>query len=416
MAEPELADKTAATNHIVRIAYGTPAYRRMAVALLMAGFATFALLYDVQPLLPMFALSFGVNAATASLAVSFTTGTMAMALIPAAILSDRFGRRPIMVGSLFAAAGLTIVSTWLPGWEHLLLMRAAVGLSIAGLPGIAMAYVAEEMDTKSVGAAMGLYIAGSAVGGMAGRLGITLAAQFVGWRMAIELMGLAGLFAALAFYLYAPPSRAFTPVRHDVRSFLRSTRQLLCDQALPLLYAEAFLLMGIFVAVYNYLGFRLEAPPYSLSEAAAGSVFVLYLVGSLSSAWFGGLASRFGRARVFWIPIVGLAGGIVLTALQPLALVIFGVAVITASFFAAHSTASSWVGRRTLRHKAQASSLYLLFYYLGSSLLGSAGGVAWNMAGWNGVVTFALLAVAIALVIALRLATVRPLTSSETPI
>jgi YNFM family putative membrane transporter len=35
--------------------------------------------------------------------------------------------------------------------------------------------------------------------------------------------------------------------------------------------------------------------------------------------------------------------------------------------------------------RAQASSLYLFFYYLGSSISGTAGGFCWSRAGWGGV-------------------------------
>ena len=98
-----------------RIALGTPAYRRLALALLIAGFATFALLYTTQPLLPLFAAEYGVGAAEASLTVSFATGAMALAFIPASILSDRIGRRSLMAASLFASAALTVLSATLPG-------------------------------------------------------------------------------------------------------------------------------------------------------------------------------------------------------------------------------------------------------------------------------------------------------------
>ena len=105
-------------------------------------------------------------------------------------------------------------------------------------------------------------------------------------------------------------------------------RGLLADKVLPLLYAEGFLLMGVFVTIYNYVSFRLEAPPYSLSQAAVGFVFLVYLFGSVSSAWIGGLASRRGPARVFWMPIAVLAAGIALTAARPLAAVLCGIAII----------------------------------------------------------------------------------------
>ena len=390
------------------IVQGTPAYRRLTVALLMAGFATFALLYDVQPLLPFFASHFGVNAATSSLAVSFTTGAMALTFIPAAVLSDRIGRRSLMTLSLLAASALSVVSALLPDWGELLAMRAAIGVALAGLPSVVMAYISEEVHPNSVGAAMGLYIAASAIGGMAGRLGITLIAQYTGWRGAIGLMGAVGLGAGVAFAAFAPRSRAFRPMHHDLRSLAHAMRGLLADKALPLLYAEGFLLMGVFVTIYNYVAFRLEAPPYGLGQATVGFVFLLYLLGSFSSAWFGSLAGRLGPGRIFWMPIALFAAGIALTAARPLLAVVGGIAIITAAFFAAHSTASGWVGRRAKRDRAQASALYLLFYYLGSSLLGSAGGLAWNYAGWFGVAGFALILTLAALTIAIPLAAVKP--------
>jgi YNFM family putative membrane transporter len=117
----------------------------------------------------------------------------------------------------------------------------------------------------------------------------------------------------------------------------------------------------------------------------------------------GGLASRLGPGRVFWMPIVILVAGIALTLARPLVAVLVGIAIVTGAFFAAHSTASGWVGRRATRNRAQASALYLLFYDLGSSLLGTAGGVAWNYAAWAGVAGFALILTVAALAIALRL-------------
>jgi YNFM family putative membrane transporter len=380
----------------------------MGVSLFMAGFSTFALMYDVQPLLPLFTAQFGVNAATSSLAVSLTTGTMALAFIPAAVLSDRLGRRSVMIFSLLASAALTLLSAVLPGWPELLAMRAAIGLALAGLPSVAMAYVSEEVHPNSIGSAMGLYIAASAIGGMAGRLGASFVSQYVGWREAIGLMGVAGLVAGLAFAVLAPRSRAFGPTHHDLRSLTIAMRALLADKVLPLLYVEGFLLMGVFVTIYNYVSFRLEAPPYRLSQAAVGFVFLVYLVGSFSSAWIGGLSSRLGPGRVFWMPIAVLAAGIALTAARPLVAVLCGIAIITGAFFAAHSTASGWVGRRATRDRAQASALYLLFYYLGSSLLGSAGGLAWNHAAWLGVAGFALILTLTALMIAVRLSKLEP--------
>ncbi|MGP7794856.1 MFS transporter [Sphingomonas sp. CLY1604] len=390
---------------------GTPAYRRLTLAMLFAGFSTFSLLYAVQPLLPLFAHDYGLTAEGASLAVSLATGPLAIGILFAGILSDRLGRRPLMVWAMFAAGTLTLAAAAVPGWHMLLVLRLLTGIALAGVPAVAMAYVAEEVDAASVGAAMGLYIAGSAIGGMGGRLIASMVADVGGWRWALGCVGLAGVAMAEAFRRLAPPSRGFTP--GVGANPLHGAAALLRDAALPLLYAEAFLLMGVFVTIYNYAGFRLLAPPYGLSQTAVGAVFLLYILGSASSALFGSFAGRVGRRRVFWLPIVLLIAGVAATAAQPLVMVILGIALVTVGFFGAHSIASAWVGRRALGNRGQGAALYLFFYYMGSSVLGSAGGFAWTHAGWPGVAAFCAILGGIALVIGLLLARIPPLPLPE---
>jgi YNFM family putative membrane transporter len=400
----------------VPIAKGSPAYRRLTLALLFAGFSTFSLLYSVQPLLPLFASQFGVSAEAASLAVSLATGPLAIGILFAGALSDRIGRRPMMVWAMFLAGIASLAAAVAPGWPLLLACRFATGVALAGVPAVAMAYVSEEVDHASVGSAMGLYIGGSAVGGMAGRLGVSLLTDWTGWRWALAIVGIAGLAMAEGFRSLAPESRGFVPRRQRLADVARGLRALFADRAMPLLYAEAFLLMGAFVTIYNYAGFRLMGPPYGLGHAAVGAIFLLYLLGSWSSAWFGGLAGAKGRRLIFWIPVVLLILGTGMTALSPLALVIAGIGVVTIGFFGAHSIASAWVGRRALGNRGQAAALYLFFYYLGSSVLGSAGGVAWSRAGWAGVATFCMLLGGVALLIGLILRGIAPLPENvETP-
>ena len=397
---------------IEAIAQGTPAYRRLTLAMLAAGFSTFSLLYSVQPLLPLYAAAYHLSAEGASLAISLATGALAIGILFAGILSDRIGRRPLMIGAMIAAGALTIGAALAPDWGSFLVMRLLTGAALAGVPAVAMAYVAEEVDAASVGAAMGLYIAGSALGGMGGRLAASLIADLLDRRWALAVVGVAGLAMAEAFRRLAPPSRGFVSTRGR-RGAIGQALGLFADRALPLLYAEAFLLMGIFVTIYNYAAFRLIAPPYSLGQAAVGAVFLLYIVGSASSAWFGALAGRAGRRRVFWIPISILSIGIGTTAAHALWLVIVGIGIVTIGFFGAHSIASAWVGRRASANRGQATAFYLFFYYLGSSVMGSAGGVAWTRHGWAGVTIFCLIASAGALAIAAVLRRVAPLAVAD---
>jgi YNFM family putative membrane transporter len=167
--------------------------------------------------------------------------------------------------------------------------------------------------------------------------------------------------------------------------------------------------MGSFVTIYNYIGYRLLAPPYSLSQTAVGTIFTVYLVGIGSSAWLGDLGGRIGRGRLLWVTIVIMLAGVAATFARPLATIVAGIALLTFGFFAAHSIVSSWVGLRAHHARAQASSLYLFFYYTGSAIAGSVGGFFWTAGGWRGVAGFVCGLLVVGVLLALWLARLRPL-------
>jgi len=389
---------------------GTPEFRRTNLALFAAGFSTFALLYCVQPLMPEFSRDFHVSAAESSLSISLTTGLLAISMLAAGSISEAWGRKPVMVAALFASAGLTVVSAVVPGWHALLATRALEGVTFSGLPAIAMAYLSEEMGRGAIGLGMGLYIGGSGLGGMSGRLLTGVLTDLVSWRFAIGTIGALGLVAAFVFWRSLPPSRHFHPRPLATRVLLGSFGRHLHDFGLVALFLEGFALMGSFVTVYNYISYRLVSRPYNLSQTEVGLIFIVYLVGVGSSALVGDLAGRVGRRKVLWAMILVMLSGVCLTFLSSLAAIITGIAVMTFGFFGAHSIASSWVGLRAQSDKAQASSLYLFFYYLGSSLVGWTGGFFWAKAHWHGVAGFIAILLMLGFFLSLRLTAVQPLT------
>jgi MFS transporter, YNFM family, putative membrane transport protein len=369
------------------IQQGTPAFVQTNLALFASGFATFALLYCVQPLLPILSDTFKVAPAEASLSLSLTTALMAVSLPIAGSLSEMWGRKPIMVVSVLLSATLGVISSVLTNWPALLVVRAAMGIALSGLPSVAMAYVGEEMHRDSIGLAMGLYVGGNALGGMSGRLLTGVISDLWGWRTAILVMGVLGLGCGLILGRALPASRHFVASEPRLGASLHSFRLHLSDPALRRLLAEGFLLMGGFVTLYNYISYRLLGPPFSLSQTTVGLIFAIYLFGLLGSAWMGNLTAKIGRSKLFWRAILVILIGNLLTLSDRLWLIVAGVAILTFGFFASHSIASSWVGARARQAKAQASSLYLLAYYLGSSIFGSVGGLFWASTGWAGVIS-----------------------------
>ena len=387
---------------------GSPAFRRANLAMFVGGFATFSMLYATQPILPRLASDFAVAPTTASLSVAAGTAALAAMLIPASVLSDRYGRRPVMRGALALAAIVALASAFAADFTQLLVLRVLLGAALAGVPAAAMAYLGEEIAPAAQGRAMGLYIAGNALGGMSGRFLVATLTDWSSWRVALAILGLVGAVAATLFWRALPRSRHFTPRSASMVSVLKDAGTLLGDTGLRGLFAIAFLMMGAFTSLYNYLGFRLHLPPFSLGQTAIGAIFLLYLVGTASSAWTGRLVDRIGRRKVLWTMLLGSFGGLAVTLSGNLAAIIVGVAAFTFGYFGVHTAASGWVGRRARERRALAAALYLCSYYLGGSLIGTLSGLAWERAAWPGVVTAIACAMSLALIAAWKLRKLQP--------
>ncbi|PWV63126.1 MFS transporter [Plasticicumulans acidivorans] len=399
MSTQVLAAEPVATGIVV----GTPAYRRLRWSLFIGGFSTFALLHCVQPLLPLLSHAFALSPAQASVALSAATASLALSLVIASALSDRFGRRPLMIGALLLSAALAIASGFASGFSQLVLLRALEGIALAGLPAVAMAYLSEEMEPSSLAHAMGVYIAGSAVGGMSGRMIAAWLAEWWSWQVALGTLGVVSLLAALAFWWCLPASRGFRARSLHPRVLYAGARAHLTDAGLPWLYALAFLLMGCFVSAYNYLGYRLQAPPFALGPGVTGLIFALYMVGSVASTGSARLSARLGRARALLLLIGAGLSGLLLMLSESVAAIVLGLALFNIGFFGAHATASSWVGRRAQQARGLAAALYLTAYYAGASLLGTFSGLLWHRGGWAAVVGVLAFCLLLAAGIAVRL-------------
>lgn len=364
-------------------------FRKTILALFLGSFVTFADLYSTQPVIPVFAKQFGVSPAMASLTLSFATGTLALCLLLVSFFSENIDRKKIMGTALTLSALLSICVSFIQDDLYILIaIRAIQGAVLAGFPAIAMAYINEEFHPKSLGYVMGIYVSGSSIGGLAGRLIVGVLTDHFSWNIAIGSLGALSLIISLAFWWMLPPSQHAVRVRVSLSRIKTSLINNLRNNRLVLLFGMAFLLMGSFVTVYNFVGIPLMGPPYHLSQTLIGFIFIIYLVGTFSSTWMGKLADQYGRRVVLLIGIAIMLMGALLTLLDPLLLKIMGLALFTFGFFGAHSIASSWVGSLADKsEKAQASALYLLFYYAGSSIVGASGGLFLMKFGWGGVIS-----------------------------
>ena len=377
---------------------GQPGYRRISVALFAAGMATFALLYSTQALLPELARAFSVSPAESTLSLSLTTAGLGVALLFTGPVSEVLGRTRLIHASLLASAVIGLACAAAPGWDVLLVLRLVQGVALAGLPAVATAYLREEMHPGGYARTAGLYVGGTALGGMTGRLITGAVADTAGWRWALAAVAGLGLACALLVLVTLPASRNFVAAPARPRHLATMSRRALSDPGLLALYAIGACAMGAFVAVYNAMGFRLTSAPYHLSLGAAGLVFCVYPVGTVTSTLAGRLVGRFSRRTVVPAGTLITMAGVALTLLRPLPLVVLGVAVMTAGFFVVHGVASGWVPVRATAGgvgAAQAASLYLFAYYLGSSVFGGLAGQIWAFGAWPAVAALALVLLAV---------------------
>jgi len=369
-----------------RIQLGSSAFWRTTLGMVAGGWATFAALYCVQPLMPLFTQEFGLTPAQSSLSLAASTAALALAMLVSSLVSDVVGRRTTMALSLAVSSLLTLALVIVPGWYSLLFLRVLAGLALSGFPAIAIAYLADEMDRRALGVAVGFTIAGNSLGGMGGRLIISVLLDFTHWRIAVGVIGVICLICSAILWWTLPREQYFKKIIPSWRGAVEAYTGHLRDPALLMLFAEGFLLLGSLVTLFNYIGFRLLKPPFELSQTLVGFVFLIYSLGTVSSAIMGPIGNKIGRRTALWASIVIMQIGLLATLANTLLWVVLGMSLFTLGFFAAHSVASSWVGLRAEHFRAQASTLYMCAYYAGSSVAGVVGGYFWASAAWPGVV------------------------------
>jgi len=371
--------------------------RRLTVALFAGGIATFAELYAVQAVLPALAAEWNLSESTASLAVSVATGALALSVLPWAALGDRMGRAGAMRVSAVVAAVAGAALPLAPSFEVLLVLRAVAGVALGALPALAIAHLVARAPAGRVAGIGGLYIAGTTLGGLSGRVITGAVGGAAGWRWGVATTSVLVAAAVVVFVILLPADQG--PARRPTRGRIRAA---LADPTVWVFYSQAFLLMGGFVTVYNLLAFRLLDDPYRLPASVVSLLFLTYLVGTVGSSGVGRLVGRWGRRAVLVAAGFGMALGVAVTLAAPLWLVLVGLVIATFCFFVAHAIAAAWAGQQVPAARSQASALYSLAYYAGSSLVGFAGAVVFDSAGWTG----AMIMVIVSCVLAAGIATV----------
>ncbi|WP_343153641.1 MFS transporter [Buchnera aphidicola (Mindarus keteleerifoliae)] len=381
----------------------TKEFRKIAISFFFAGFSTFSVLYCVQPILPIFSKEFHLTPSQSSLSLSAATVTMAIGMLFTGSFSDFLGRKKIMTISLFTSAMLTILCSFTNSWNQIIIMRLLIGLALSGVTAVGMSYLSEEIHPNDLSFSIGLYISGNTFGGFIGRFLSTIISNYFSWKSVFLTLGFFSFFSTIIFLTMLPSSKNFRSISLDYISFIKNFLLHLQDKALIILFLIGFILMGSFITLFNYIGYRLMISPFFLDSNLISLLSIVYLTGVYSSPKAGTLIHRYNRSTILFFSFIIMIIGLSITQLNNYLSIFLGLILFSGGFFSAHSIASSWIGYRVKKAKGQASSMYLISYYFGASVLGTVGGFFWSFGCWLGISIFILNLLFIGIFLSLKL-------------
>jgi MFS transporter, YNFM family, putative membrane transport protein len=374
------------------------ARRARTAAVVLAGFCAFLALYAPQPLLPMLAAAFGKSAASISFVVTASTLAVAVSAPLAGAAADRFGHKRVIVPAAFLVAGPTLLAATARNAGELLFWRSLQGFFTPGIFAVTVAYINEEWE-EGAGAAMAAYVTGTVLGGFSGRTISALVAAHASWRWSFVVLGTLNAAGAAAIWAWLPPGRRLVRRREGV-STARAMARHLGNPRLLATYAVGFCVLCTLLTTFTYVNFYLAGPPFHLSTASLGLIFVVYLVGAVITPFAGRVIDRAGHRFAVTAAFAGGIAGICLTLVQSLPAVLAGLALCCTGVFIAQSAASSYIGSAATEARAAAVGLYVMFYYAGGSIGATLAGPFWSRGGWPACVAFVVAVQALTIALA----------------
>lgn len=362
---------------------------RLRIAVILCGLCGFLDLWATQALLPFLAAELHASA----LAVSFTVSMPPLAIVLVApwtgVIADVFGRKRVIVTAMFAMVVPTVMVGFSTTLGAIVFWRFVQGLFVPPIFATTVAYIADEAVPGQSTAVTGVYTAASVFGGFLSRFLSAWLAEHFGWRDAFLDLAAITLALAIGTLLVMPPERGFRRAS-SLASSAREMLQHFRDSRLVATYCVGFCVLFTLSTVFTFVGFHLAAPPYGLSTAAIGSLFITYLAGVVTTSLVGRGVAWLGRRRMVLFALVGWAIGIAMTLLPSIVAVVAGLVAAAAFCFVCQAASTSYVALTATRARSSAVGLYVTFYYLGGSIGGVIAGLAWTFAGWPGCVACAL--------------------------
>ncbi|MGJ8515125.1 MFS transporter [Carnimonas bestiolae] len=369
-------------------------------AVFLLGICALLNLYSPQPILPALAHWGGVTVGSAGLTISATTLGVALTAPLAGSLSDRLGRKRLIVWAITLMVACTLCCVLSTSFHQLLLWRFLQGLTIPFVFAVTLAYISEESSAGSRALVNSVYVAGTAFGGFLGRFvaGTTLEVV-ANWRYTFVALAVVELVVLCGTLFLLKKEANFTPSRSLLAGISGAWRHL-GDMRLLLSFGVGFLLLFQQVGSFTYASIALLHAPYNLPPPAVGAVFLVFLLPVITTPLAGKINAAKGPLFTYLLFSTAGAAGLAITLLGNVWCVLVGMALSCISIFAGQSASTSFISSHCQHDRSSAIGLYLSGYYLG----GAAGAIVparlYAHSGWPGCVVLLVALAAVSCVFA----------------
>lgn len=371
---------------VMRVGMGDSSHFRLQVIVFALVSASFTNIYITQPVLPVLQKEFAADMVLVSFSVSAVILGIALSNLPFGFLADRLPIHPIILaGGIFVAFGGLVCAVTKDLWL-LIGARFVQGIFIPALTTCLVAYLAKTLPTERLNVVMGSYVSATVLGGLGGRLLGGWIHPPLHWRYAFVSASIFILIATFAAFRWLPRTPVAIGQQENSVSFL----ELLKRWELLRLYFCAAGSFSIFSSIFNYLPFRLDAPPFGFPTELTTLVYLVYVIGIFMGPTAGRISNRFGSGNTLLAGAVIFGGSLAVILIPSIAAVVSGLLGICTGFFTIHAAAVGSLNRKLSKGQGRANALYVLFYYTGGWLGITGSGFAYRLGGWSAVVYSAI--------------------------
>jgi predicted MFS family arabinose efflux permease len=335
----------------------------MTFVLFWTGLVVMVSLYVTIPLISFFSDFFQTSPNEAAWTGSAFSLFFAVGCIFYGPISERFGRKKVIIIGLGALSIISIFIGFVDNLYLLITLRAFHGAAAATFSPVALAYVVEMFPGSRKVTTTGFISAGFLMAGIIGQVYSSWISDKIGWNYVFFILGGVYIFTFFLILLFLPrdPSQPYKPI-NPLGSIFK-------NRFLLFSYFIALTVLLSFVGMYSALQVYLGGPKFNLTDETILYIRAIGIIGMLFSPFAGKLIEKFSILYVLRMGL-GLATiGLVAIGISSNLTVVIVMSVLFVTGIAITvPTLISLVGQLGGKSRGIAISMYTFILFIGASI------------------------------------------------